>query len=57
MAQTANLWQGDDLPELALVYRSRLGRILLKRKLRPGGIVVPPVVRKDLVEMPLVENV
>jgi hypothetical protein len=56
MVQSANPWKCDDLPEFALVHRSRLGRILLKRKMRPGAIVVPPVVRKDLAEMPLVEN-
>ena len=56
MVQSANLWKCDDLPEFALVHRSRLGRILLKCKMRPGAIVVPPVVRKDSAEMPLFEN-
>ncbi len=56
MVQSANLWKGDDLPELALLCRSWLGRTLLKRKVRAGAIVAPPVVRKDLAEMPLVEN-
>jgi hypothetical protein len=56
MVQTANLWKCDDLPEFTLVHHSRLGRILFKPEMRPGAIVVLPVVRKDSAEVPLVQN-
>ena len=56
MMESADLGERDDLSEISVVDRPPFRRVLLQRKMRAGAIVVPPVVRKDSAEMPLVED-
>ncbi len=56
MMKPADLGDRDDLSDISVVGRPLIRRILLERQMRPGAIVVTPVVGKDSAEMPLVEN-
>ncbi len=56
MMESADLGERGDLSESSVLDRPPFRRVLLQRKMRPGAIVVPPVVRKDSAEMPLVED-
>ncbi len=56
MMESPDLGERHDLSEISVMDRPPFRRVLLKRQMRPGAVVVARVIRNHAAEMPLVED-